>query len=529
MRWAINMVHRGEDDAGLWLVDLSPSRRQNRSAAAVAAIVLAGFAIAAPFATKPLTELNAFFPSLDAIVFVTSLITAALLYAQFSINRSAALLVLATGYLFTALIVVPHALTFSGAFSATGLLGAGIQTGSYLFIFWHVGFALALLAYAILRKGAESPSSGSPSHALPTSLAGVTVLVCCLTWLATVGQDLLPRIVLDQTHISRIVIYPIWFTILVFAVANIILSYGRRSVLDQWLMVVTLASILELVFSGLIPSIRFSLGFYAGRILSVVTSSIVLIVMLAETTWLYMRLAATNAMLKRERENKLMNFEAMTASIAHEVRGPLGAIAINGDSAVLALDQTPPDPAEATLIIKEMVADSSRASEIFDNLRTLFGTADDAREDVDVNDIVLDALKTSKSDFDRYGIKSVAELAPERPLLHGHKGQLRELVNNLVQNAVEAMIAVDENRILKIQTGLLAGAIVLISIQDTGPGISREETSSIFDAFVTTKSHGRGLGLAICRMIAERHNGQLSVSSAQPRGAIFQIRLPSSG
>ena len=91
------------------------------------------------------------------------------------------------------------------------------------------------------------------------------------------------------------------------------------------------------------------------------------------------------------------------------------------------------------------------------------------------------------------------------------------------------MIAVDENRILKIQTGLLAGAIVLISIQDTGPGISREETSSIFDAFVTTKSHGRGLGLAICRMIAERHNGQLSVSSAQPRGAIFQIRLPSSG
>ena len=242
VRWAINMVHRGEDDAGLWLVDLSPSRRQNRSAAAVAAIVLAGFAIAAPFATKPLTELNAFFPSLDAIVFVTSLITAALLYAQFSINRSAALLVLATGYLFTALIVVPHALTFSGAFSATGLLGAGIQTGSYLFIFWHVGFALALLAYAILRKGAESPSSGSPSHALPTSVAGLTVLVCCLTWLATVGQDLLPRIVLDQTHISRIVIYPIWFTILVFAVANIILSYGRRSVLDQWLMVVILAS-----------------------------------------------------------------------------------------------------------------------------------------------------------------------------------------------------------------------------------------------------------------------------------------------
>ena len=98
--------------------------------------------------------LNALFPSLDAIVFVTELITSALLFAQFSIFGSPALFALASGYLFTALIVIPHALTFRGAFSPTGLLGAGIQTGSWLFIFWHVGFAVALLAYALLRKKA---------------------------------------------------------------------------------------------------------------------------------------------------------------------------------------------------------------------------------------------------------------------------------------------------------------------------------------------------------------------------------------
>ena len=95
--------------------------------------------------------LNAFFPSLDAIVLVTDLITAVLLYAQFSISRSRSLLVLASGYFFTALIVIPHALTFSGAFSPTGLFGAGLQTGSWLFIFWHIGFAAALLGYAIRR------------------------------------------------------------------------------------------------------------------------------------------------------------------------------------------------------------------------------------------------------------------------------------------------------------------------------------------------------------------------------------------
>ena len=139
------------DTADTWL-DLPPTPLQTRWALAVTAVVLAGFAAVVPIAGRPLAELNAFFPSLDAILFVSDLITAVLLYAQFSISRSRALLALATGYLFTALIVIPHALTFAGAFSPTGLLGANIQTGSWLFIFWHIGFAAALLAYAVLRE-----------------------------------------------------------------------------------------------------------------------------------------------------------------------------------------------------------------------------------------------------------------------------------------------------------------------------------------------------------------------------------------
>ena len=146
------MARSETDGADTWLGGLPPTSRQSWSAVAVAAVALVAFGAVAPFAGRPLAELNAFFPSLDAIVFVTDLITSVLLFAQFSISRSRALLVLANGYLFTALIVIPHALTFSGAFSPTGLLGAGIQTGSWLFIFWHVGFAAALLAYAVLGK-----------------------------------------------------------------------------------------------------------------------------------------------------------------------------------------------------------------------------------------------------------------------------------------------------------------------------------------------------------------------------------------
>src|SRR5215469_12686641 len=181
-------------DIPIWLLDLPPTGRQSAAAAAVAALALIGFASVAPFAARPLAELNAFFPSLDAIVFITDLITAVLLFAQFSIFHSRALFVLAIGYLFTTLIVIPHALTFSGAFSATGLFNANIQTGSYLFIFWHVGFALALLAYAVLRQGgkAKSISSGWTSYAVISSAAGVVGLVFCLAWLSTAGASCRP-------------------------------------------------------------------------------------------------------------------------------------------------------------------------------------------------------------------------------------------------------------------------------------------------------------------------------------------------
>ena len=110
--------------------------------------------------------------------------------------------------------------------------------------------------------------------------------------------------------------------------------------------------------------------------------------------------------------------------------------------------------------------------------------------------------------------------------VRGHRGQLTEVIVNLVRNAIEAMEAVEKNRrLLQLKTERRADAIVVV-IEDSGPGIDPKNLDSIFDAFVTTKSKGMGLGLAICRMIVERHKGQLSVSAAQPHGCIFQIVLP---
>jgi signal transduction histidine kinase len=527
--WDVTVVAKSEiDGTSTWLAELPPTARQSRSTIAVAAVALVAFGAVAPFAGRPLAELNIFFPSLDAIVFVTDLVTSVLLFAQFSISRSRSLFVLASGYLFTALIVIPHALTFAGAFSRDGLLDANIQTGSWLFIFWHVGFAAALLAYAVLRdEKPEKPiSDASTLPMIGWSVASVLGLVCSFTWLATEGAGFLPPIILDKTHISPLVIYPITFAMLISAAALTVLLARRGSVLDQWLMVVALVSILELAFSGLLPTVRFSVGFYAGRVFSLFTSSIVLIVMLAETTWLYARLARSNAMLHRERNNKLMNLEAMAASIAHEVNQPLVSIVLDGEGTLQFLGQTPPNLGEAVSAVKNIVDASLRAGQVFKNIRTLFGKEELEKERLDMNSLTLEVLRALKSEIESHGIETNVELVPALPPVMGHKGQLQEVIINLVHNAIEAMDSVHGHRVLKVKTELNADDAITVAVEDTGPGLSSEATDAIFDAFVTTKSHGMGLGLAICRMIVERHGGQLSVSSADPRGAIFRIILP---
>jgi signal transduction histidine kinase len=508
------------------IVDLPPTARQSWSAVAVAAVALVGFGVAAPFSGRPVAQLNALFPSLDAIVFVSSVVSAALLFAQFSISGSRALFALANGYFFAALIVIPHALTFADAFSPTGLLGAGIQTGSWLFIFWHFGFAAGLLAYAMLRVGKYAIPKASTSAMIGWSVAIVFILVCGFTWLATAGAVYLPPIILDNTRISPLVVYPIVLTMLISAAALVVLLFHRRSVLDQWLIVVALVLICELAFSGLLPSVRFSVGFYAGRVFSLITSSIVLIVVLVETIRLYARVVQSNAMLQQERNNKLMNIEAIAASIAHEIKQPLGVIELNASSAHLILKQPKPNLADIQSILDEMRDAGSRINETLNGVRSLFGRIDQKRQLVNLNEVVLDAMRSSRAELINNGVMVRTKLASELPSVYGARNQLHEVISNLIHNAVEAMSSTaDQVRVLELRTEHGRNAIV-VEVVDTGPGIDPAQRAKIFEAFVTTKSHGSGLGLAICWMIVERHAGQLSVSSADPHGAVFRITLP---
>jgi C4-dicarboxylate-specific signal transduction histidine kinase len=233
------------------------------------------------------------------------------------------------------------------------------------------------------------------------------------------------------------------------------------------------------------------------------------------------------AELQRERNNKLMNLEAMVASIAHEVRQPLAGIATNGGAALHFLGHDPPNIEESRLALNDMVRDSHRASQVFDNIRALFGKADQGHEPLNMNALILGVLQTLREDLKDHRVETRITLQPELPFVMGHKGQLQEIFINLIRNAIEAMAELkDDRRLLQVNTKHDGANAIVATVEDSGPGIDPKQLESIFDAFVTTKQHGMGLGLAISRMIIERHAGHLSAAPAHPRGCVFRLVLP---
>jgi signal transduction histidine kinase len=238
------------------------------------------------------------------------------------------------------------------------------------------------------------------------------------------------------------------------------------------------------------------------------------------------QLVRSVADLQRERNNKLMNMEAMAASISHEVRQPLASIVTHGHAALRFLKRIPSNVEETRSSLESIISDSHRASQVFDNIRALFGKGDAGYEPIEVNELVQGTLSTVQGDLDNHAITTSVRLSDDLPKVAGHKGQLEEVLLNLIRNAVEAM-QTDKNdrRVLQISSGR-SGDKIVVAVEDSGPGIDPKHAESIFDAFVTTKSHGMGLGLALCRMIIERHSGELSASPAHPRGSIFRLVLP---
>ncbi len=273
---------------------------QKRLALSVVIISALIFLSLLPFVRTPLAKMPAFIASYEAALAVIDLITAVLLFSQFTRLRSRALLALACGYLFDTLIIIAHALTFPGVFSETGLLSAGSQTTAWLYVFWHGGFPVFILAYALLRnaEGAIDEVRGGTSKALALSIAFVCASVFILALFSTVGMEFLP-ILIRGGDFSLLITTGASPTIWILSlVALVILCRHRQpSVLDLWLRVVMFSWLLDVALSAVVSSSRFDLGWYAGRSYGLTAASFVLVVLLLETNGLQSKLAAARARL----------------------------------------------------------------------------------------------------------------------------------------------------------------------------------------------------------------------------------------
>jgi signal transduction histidine kinase len=233
------------------------------------------------------------------------------------------------------------------------------------------------------------------------------------------------------------------------------------------------------------------------------------------------------ATLEGERDNKLINIEVVAASIAHEVRQPLAGIAASGSAALRFLAAAPVDIDKLRKILDRMIGDCHRVNDVFDTIGALFRRVDQKREPTGVNDIVLDVMQSMREELTDHGVTAETELAPELQRVDGHRNQLRQVISNLIQNAIESMDGtMDRSRTLRVITKSHGPDAITVAVEDSGPGIIPTRLDSIFDPFITTKPDGMGLGLAICRMIVERHGGELSALSDGTSGARFQLVLP---
>jgi signal transduction histidine kinase len=525
------VLPRESDEQPLLLATLPPSKGQVRLAIGVVVVLFVACVVTLPFTNTEFPRADSFIPALETAIAFTDLVTSVLLFAQFSIIRWRALQVLASGFLYTALIVIPHVLTFPGAFAPTGLLGAGVQTAAWLYVFWHAGSPLAVIGYVLL-KDTKNGTARSDSPAAATlvgwSVGTVILAVCVLTWVAIEGDRFLPRIMDGDIATNRIVISTVGGSVVLLnAVALALLWIRRRSVLDLWLMVMCCAWLAETVVVANVAG-RFTFGFYFSRLYAFVAVFSVLLVLLSETMALYSNLVYSALRRRSNREGRKIAMDAMAASIAHEVTQPIAAMTNNSHAALILLARTPPNIEEARAALDAIVSDGDRASAVITSLRAMFRRETNQRVRINANDLVQEVLKLVDVDLRSRQVTVSTDLREGLPPLSADRAQLQQVFFNLFMNAIEAMRTVTDGvRLLRIGSDFIQERSgIMVTVEDSGPGIDSDDKGRIFEPFFSRKSTGTGIGLAICQSIVESHGGHIRVSDNHPRGAIFHVALP---
>jgi signal transduction histidine kinase len=223
--------------------------------------------------------------------------------------------------------------------------------------------------------------------------------------------------------------------------------------------------------------------------------------------------------------NRFSTAGELSASIAHEINQPLGAILTNTETARLMLQSTSPDLGEMKEILADIWRDNRRASEVVRRLRSFVSKAPFQRQEFDMNDVVVESVKFLSAQARSRKITMRCEPTKMPLRINGDPIQLQQVVSNLVLNAMDAVLDTPRaQRAVTVTTTTRGRRAAEIYVKDTGPGVPPEVAAKIFEPFFSTKDHGMGMGLSIARTIVTAHDGQIDFENRN--GAVFRIRLP---
>ncbi|MDB5578639.1 MAG: hypothetical protein JWR80_3815 [Bradyrhizobium sp.] len=549
------------EDDGAFLAKAMVGPRELRFCFTLIGISAVVFIACIPYVDRPLHASPAFIAVYNAVSTLNDSVTAIILFGQFCILRSRALLVLASGYLYASLISAVQLLTFPDMFDPTGLLGAGPQTALWLCVFWHGGFPLSVILFALF-DGRGREVATAPRVAIAQALTAVIAVIAICWWAATWGaQDarVLP-LLLDIngfTPWQRVVNL---IDILLVVVAFVLLARRSRSkLLSLWLMVVMGYWFCDITLSSYLNGTRYDLGFYAGRVYGAFAASFVLAVLVLENSRLYRRLATSASRLKERAAELLRTNEALrseidyrqraeeelqraqvelarvsrltamgelTSSLADEVNHPIGAIMMNAETCLRWLSDEVPNVEKARRVASIIVKDGTRASETVVRLQQLFDKGVSLRDSVDINDLVREMVLLLQSEATRYAVSIRTDLMDTPCRVFGNRAQLMQVLMNLMINGIEAMNEGNGAHELTIVTGREDDDQIIVSVSDTGVGLPALSNHEIFKPFFTTKPDSIGIGLSISRSIVEDHGGRLWANNNISRGANFHLALP---
>ena len=222
--------------------------------------------------------------------------------------------------------------------------------------------------------------------------------------------------------------------------------------------------------------------------------------------------------------NRVSTMGELAASLAHEIKQPIGAAVTNAEACARLLDRDPADVFAAREAAMEMVKDARRAADIIDRVRSLYQKGSSQPATIEVNDVIVEMVLMLQNEADRHSVTIRTDLAEGLPVVMADRVQLQQVMLNLILNGIEAIR--DSSGELSVKSQLMDAAQLLISVTDTGVGLPTENADQIFNPFFTTKPQGTGLGLAITRSIVDSHGGRIWATSNPRRGATFYFTLP---